>query len=138
MNPTEGMMIRDKQSKEIYLVTLRTTENIYIKDSKGLIGKLSLDEFKEEYEIVTYGLKTEGKAKEPYEAPKVEFISFEDIYRLTEKTIPMRASEIENIPDHLKGKEICAYCWEPLYKYNSKRNRYYNYCPGCGRKVAEK
>ena len=52
MNPTEGMMIRDKQSKEIYLVTLRTTENIYIKDSKGLIGKLSLDEFKEEYEIV--------------------------------------------------------------------------------------
>jgi hypothetical protein len=138
MNPTEGMMIRNRQSKEIYLVTQRTTENIYIRNSKGSIGKLSLDEFKEEYEIVTYGLKTEGRAKEPYEAPKVEFISFEDIYRLTEKTIPMRASEIENIPDHLKGKEICAYCWEPLYKHNSKVNRYYNYCPGCGRKVAEK
>lgn len=55
MNPTEGMIIRDKKSKETYLVYERTIENIYIKDGKGLIGKLSLDEFKEEYEIVTYG-----------------------------------------------------------------------------------
>ena len=134
MNPTEGMMIRDKQSKETYLVYERTTENIYITDSKGSRGVITIDEFNEEYEIVTYGLKTNQTTKEPYEAPKIEFISFDDLYRLTEKTIPMRATEIEGIPDHLKGQKVCAYCWEPLF--NTKKKKYHNYCPGCGRQIS--
>jgi hypothetical protein len=138
MNATEGMIILEKKTNKKYMIAAIDKGLIHITDSDGNISKIHDKELNEEYELVTYGLKTEGRAKEPYEAPKVEFISFEDIYRLTEKTIPMRASEIENIPDHLKGKEICAYCWEPLYKHNSKGNRYYNYCPGCGRKVAEK
>jgi hypothetical protein len=55
MNPTEGMMIRDKKSKETYLVYERTTEKIYITDSKGSRGVITINEFNEEYEIVTYG-----------------------------------------------------------------------------------
>ncbi len=73
--------------------------------------------------------------KEKYEAPEIKFIPFDEIHRLTEPTVPMRASEINDIPDHLKGQMVCAYCWEPLF--NLKTRKYYNYCPGCGRRVAE-
>lgn len=73
--------------------------------------------------------------KEKYEAPEIKSIPFDKIHRLTEPTVPMRASEINDIPDHLKGQMVCAYCWEPLF--NLKTRKYYNYCPGCGRRVAE-
>lgn len=73
--------------------------------------------------------------KEKYEAPQVNFIPFDEIHRLTEPTIPMRASEINDIPDHLRGQMVCAYCWEPLF--NAKTKKYYNFCPGCGRKLSK-
>lgn len=88
----------------------------------------------ENVEMYNIEIEFDEEPKEKYEAPKVEFISFDQLYRITELTIPMRASEIENIPDHLKGQMLCPYCWEALY--NTKKGKYHNYCPGCGRKVA--
>ena len=135
MNATEGMIILEKKTNKKYMIAAIDKGLIHITDSDGNISKIHDKELNEEYELVTYGLKTEGKNKEPYEAPKIEFISFDDIYRLTEKTIPIRSSEIQGTPDHLKGMMICPYCWEPLY--NNRTHRYNNYCPGCGRQVAK-
>jgi len=135
MNITKGMIIREKKTDVRYMVAALDKDLIHIVDSEGNRAILHDKEINEEYELITYGLETEGKNREPYEAPKIEFISFDDIYRLTEKTLPIRSSEIQGTPDHLKGMMICPYCWEPLF--NNKKKKYYNYCPGCGRKVAE-
>lgn len=99
-------------------------------EAQQIIGENSI----ENVEMYDIKLIFEEEPKEKYEAPKIEFIPFDQLYRITELTIPMRASEIENIPDHLKGQMVCPYCWEQLY--NSKKGKYHNYCPGCGRKIA--
>lgn len=135
MNATEGMIVLEKKTNKKYMIVAIEKGLFHISDSDGNKSIIHDKELNEEYQLVTYGLKTEGTNKEPYQAPKIEFISFDDIYRLTEKTVPIRSSEIQGIPNHLKGMMICPYCWEPLY--NTRTQRYQNYCPGCGRKVAQ-
>jgi len=64
MNITKGMIIREKKTDVRYMVAALDKDLIHIVDSEGNRAILHDKELNEEYELVTYGLETEGKNKE--------------------------------------------------------------------------